>query len=48
MLLAWTLLTRAFEIGSVRERGAGSVLPTVGARPMPGEVLRSMTDEEDD
>jgi hypothetical protein len=24
------------------------VLPTVGERPLPGEVLRSMTDEEDD
>jgi NADH-quinone oxidoreductase subunit H len=47
VLLAWSVLTRAFELGQGRERGAGAVLPTVGERPLPGEVLRSMTDEEE-
>ncbi|HVB70952.1 MAG TPA: NADH-quinone oxidoreductase subunit NuoH [Acidimicrobiales bacterium] len=47
VLFAWTVLTRAFELGQVRERGAAAVLPTVGERPLPGEVLRAHTDEED-
>jgi NADH-quinone oxidoreductase subunit H len=47
VLFAWTVLTRAFELGQRRERGAEAVLPTVGERPLPGEVLRSMTDEEE-
>ena len=47
VLFAWTVLTRAFELGQVRERGATAVLPTVGERPLPGEVLRAHTDEED-
>jgi NADH-quinone oxidoreductase subunit H len=46
VLVAWILLTRAFELGSVRERGADSPLPVVGERPLPGEVLRAMTDRE--
>jgi NADH-quinone oxidoreductase subunit H len=46
VLLAWTVLSRAFELGQGRERGAHAVLPTVGERPLPGEVLRSRTDEE--
>ncbi|MFI5035047.1 MAG: NADH-quinone oxidoreductase subunit NuoH [Acidimicrobiales bacterium] len=48
VLVAWTVLTRAFELGQGRERGVDSVLPVVGERPLPGEVLRSLTDEEED
>jgi hypothetical protein len=29
------------RLGHTRERGDDSVLPTVGQRPLPGEVLRS-------
>jgi NADH-quinone oxidoreductase subunit H len=47
VLLAWILLTRAFDLGYTRERGDESVLRTVGRRPLPGEVLRSTTDEEE-
>jgi NADH-quinone oxidoreductase subunit H len=47
VLLAWTVLSRAFELGQGRERGAGAVLPVVGERPLPGEVLRARTDEEE-
>ncbi len=47
VLLAWTMLTRAFEIGASRERGAEAVLPVIGARPVPPEVLREWTDQED-
>ena len=47
VLLAWTMLTRAFEIGTTRERGAEAVLPVIGARPLPPEVLREITDEGD-
>ncbi len=46
VLVAWILLTRAFELGFVRERGADSPLPVVGERPLPGEVLRAITDRE--
>ncbi len=47
VLFASVVLTRAFEMGQGRERGVDAVLPTVGERPLPGEVLRRMTDEED-
>ena len=47
VLLAWTMLTRAFELGTTRERGAEAVLPVIGARPLPPEVLREITDEGD-
>ncbi|MDE3064093.1 MAG: NADH-quinone oxidoreductase subunit NuoH [Acidobacteriota bacterium] len=47
VLLAWGILSRAFELGQGRERGREAVLPTVGERPLPGEVLRAMTDEEE-
>ena len=47
VLLAWTLLTRAFELGQTRETGPQSVLPMVGERPLPGRVLRDMTDGEE-
>ncbi len=46
VLVAWIMLTRAFELGTARERGADSPLPVVGARPLPGEVLRAITDRE--
>ena len=47
VLLAWTVLTRAFEIGQTRETGAESVLPTVGERPLPGWRLRATKNEEE-
>ncbi|MGC8509655.1 MAG: NADH-quinone oxidoreductase subunit NuoH [Acidimicrobiales bacterium] len=46
VLVAWILLTRAFELGTARERGTDSPLPVVGERPLPGEVLRAFTDRE--
>jgi NADH-quinone oxidoreductase subunit H len=45
VLLAWTVLSRAFELGQTRETGKDAVLPVVGARPLPTELLRAMTDE---
>jgi len=48
VVLAWLVLTRAFEIGSTRESGPDTILPVVGERPLPGETLRSVTDEEGD
>jgi hypothetical protein len=47
-LLSYSVLTRAFSLGQSREVGADSVLPIVGGRPLPGKVLREMTDEEGD
>ena len=41
------VLGRAFDLGTGRERGADAVLPAVGERPLPGEVLRAHTDEEE-
>jgi len=46
VLLAWILLTRAFDLGYSRERGDEAVLRTVGQRPLPGDVLRASTDDE--
>jgi NADH-quinone oxidoreductase subunit H len=46
VLLAWTVLGRAFDLGTGRER-RHAVLPAVGERPLPGEVLRAHTDEEE-
>jgi NADH-quinone oxidoreductase subunit H len=48
VLLAWTVLSRAFEIGQSRASGAEAVLPAVGERPLPGDVLRSITDHEEE
>jgi NADH-quinone oxidoreductase subunit H len=45
VVLAWTVLTQAFEIGQSRETGKDAVLPVVGARPLLPELLRSVTDE---
>ena len=36
------------EIGATRETGPDTILPVVGERPLPGETLRSATDEEGD
>ena len=47
-LFAWTLLTRAFELGSGRERGAEAVLPVIGPRPLAPEALRELTDEDEE
>ena len=46
VLLAWLVLTRAFELGKTRESGPERVLPTVGERPIPGRVIRKLSDEE--
>ena len=46
VLFAWTMLSRAFDLGQTRERGQSAVLRTVGERPLPGEVLRAITDKE--
>ena len=45
VLLAWIVLTRAFELGQTRETGKDAVLPVVGERPLRPGLLRSMTDE---
>jgi len=46
VLLAWIVLTRAFELGKTRESGPERVLPTVGERPIPGRLIRKLSDEE--
>jgi NADH-quinone oxidoreductase subunit H len=48
VLLSYSVLTRAFALGESREVGADAVLPIVGQRPLPGEVLREHTDEAGD
>ena len=48
VLLAWILLTRAFDLGYSRERGDEAVLRTVGQRPLPGDVLRASTDDAEE
>ncbi|HUX05301.1 MAG TPA: NADH-quinone oxidoreductase subunit NuoH [Acidimicrobiales bacterium] len=48
VLLAWTVLTRAFELGHSRERGVDAVLPNVGQRPLPSEAIRRLSDGEVD
>jgi NADH-quinone oxidoreductase subunit H len=45
-IIAWLVLTRAFELGKTRESGPERVLPTVGERPIPGRVIRKLSDEE--
>jgi NADH-quinone oxidoreductase subunit H len=45
-IIAWLILTRAFELGKTRESGPERVLPTVGERPIPGRVIRRLSDEE--
>ncbi|HEY7930650.1 MAG TPA: NADH-quinone oxidoreductase subunit NuoH [Acidimicrobiales bacterium] len=46
VLLASVVLARAFDLGHRREVGPDSVLGAVGRRPLPGEVLRTLTDRE--
>jgi hypothetical protein len=46
VLFAWIVLTRAFELGKTRESGPERVLPTIGERPIPGRVIRRLSDEE--
>ncbi len=48
VLLASVLLSRAFELGSTRATGAESILPVVGQRPLPPEVLRGWTERGDE
>ena len=48
VILAWTILTRAFVLGQGREESVDSILPPVGERPLPGRVLRAWTDREKD
>ena len=44
VFIGWIALTQAFEIGADRELSDASVLPSIGQRPLPGRVLRRMTD----
>jgi hypothetical protein len=48
VILAWTLLSRAFELGAERASGPGALMPTVGERPLPGEVIRAVSDAMDE
>jgi hypothetical protein len=48
VLLASIVLGRAFLLGSSRETGVDSVLPTVGQRPLPEEVLRALSEGEEE
>ncbi len=45
VLLASIVLGRAFALGESRATGAQSILPVVGERPLPGEVLRAHEEE---
>ena len=48
VMMASTILGRAFLLGSTRETGADAILPTVGARPLPPEVLRAWSEREEE
>ncbi|HVA53032.1 MAG TPA: NADH-quinone oxidoreductase subunit NuoH [Acidimicrobiales bacterium] len=48
VMLASVVLGRAFILGQTRETGADSILPPVGPRPLPPEVLRSWSDREEE
>ena len=48
VFIGWIALTQAFEIGADRELSDASVLPTIGQRPLPGRVLRRITDGDGD
>jgi NADH-quinone oxidoreductase subunit H len=48
VILAWTLLSRAFELGADRASGVGALMPIVGERPLPGEVIRAVSEALDD
>jgi hypothetical protein len=47
VLFASVVLGRAFALGSGRESGIDSVLPTIGQRPTSAEALRAITDGEE-
>jgi len=44
VIMAWVLLSRAFELGEDRSSGPGALIPTVGERPLPGQVIRAISD----
>jgi len=46
VILAWTVLSRAFELGADRDTGPGALLPVVGERPLPGSVIRAVSDAD--
>ena len=48
VIMAWVLLSRAFELGEDRSSGPGALIPVVGERPLPGEVIRAISDALDD
>jgi len=48
VILAWTLLSRAFELGVDRGAGPGALIPQVGERPLPGEVIRALSDQDEE
>lgn len=48
VILAWVLLSRAFELGADSASGAGQLLATVGERPLPGRVIRALSDATHD
>lgn len=47
IIVAAVLLLRAFDLGGARELEDQAVLPSVGTRPLPGYVLRQLTDAEE-
>ena len=48
VMMASIVLGRAFVLGSTRETGADAILPPVGQRPLPPEVLRSWSEREEE
>ncbi len=47
VLMASLVLARAFDLGSKRESGSDSIVPTIGQCPLPGQVLRSWSEEQE-
>ena len=48
VMMASIVLGRAFVLGSTRETGADAILPPVGQRPLPPEVLRAWSEREEE
>jgi NADH-quinone oxidoreductase subunit H len=48
VMMASIVLGRAFVLGSTRETGADAILPSVGQRPLPPEVLRAWSEREEE
>jgi hypothetical protein len=48
VMMASIVLGRAFVLGQTRETGADAILPPVGQRPLPPEVLRSWSEREEE